>query len=173
MGLIFAQLDHTPVGPISFVAGDQGLQRVAFTHLAALKQEITQPNGPPSLPGLDIVQKLLVELNAYLSGLQRSFSVAIDWEGLAGFQRQVLQVTAEIPYGQVWTYTALAHKLGKPGAARAVGMALGRNPMPIVIPCHRVVGADGALRGYLGGEMVKAFLLTLEGHLVKERKLLM
>lgn len=173
MGLIFAQLDQTPVGPISFMAGDRGLRRVSFTPLPALKQELAQQDAPPTLAGFETVQKLLVELNAYLSGLQRSFSVAIDWEGLAGFQRLVLQLTAEIPYGQVFTYAEIAQKLGKSGAARAVGMALGRNPMPIVIPCHRVVGADGALRGYLGGEMVKAFLLTLEGHLVKERKLVM
>jgi len=173
MGLAFAQLDNTPIGPISFAAGDRGLQRVAFTPLPALRQGLAQQDAPPSLAGFETVQNLLVELNAYLHGLQRVFSVRVDWEVLAGFQRQVLQLTAEIPYGQVFTYAEIAQKLGKPGAARAVGMALGRNPMPVVIPCHRVVGADGALRGYLGGEGVKAFLLALEGHAVKNRKLVM
>jgi methylated-DNA-[protein]-cysteine S-methyltransferase len=172
LGLTFAQIDDTPVGPLSFVAGDRGLRGVAFTKLETLKSLFTLPDEAPSLPGWDTVGKLLVEVNAYLLGFQRAFTVDIDWACLPGFQRQVLRVTSEIPYGRVLTYGAIANQLGKPGAARAVGWALGRNPMPVVIPCHRVIGSDHALHGYLGGKHIKAFLLTLEGHTISNHKLI-
>ena len=171
MGLTFAQLDGTPIGPISFVAGDQGLRGVAFTTLPTFKSLLNQADESPSLNGLETVGKLLVEFNAYFSGLRRVFTVDIDWDSLDGFQQQVLRVTYAIPYGEVLSYGAVASKLGKPGAARAVGAALGSNPMPIVIPCHRVVGSDHGLHGYLGGEKMKAFLLTLEGHSLRNQKL--
>ena len=172
MGLTFAQINNTPIGSISFAAGDQGLQGVAFAELPEFKQMLNTLPETPSLAGLETVRKLLVELNAYLAGLQRSFTVDIDWDLLEGFQREVLYVTTSIPYGQVLTYGAIAKHLGKPGAARAVGMALGRNPMPIVIPCHRVIGSDYKLHGYLGGEDIKIFLLNLEGHTIGDRHLI-
>jgi methylated-DNA-[protein]-cysteine S-methyltransferase len=161
--LTFAQLEETPLGPISFAAGDEGLRKVAYCTLRALKGVPYMESTEPSLQGMETLGTLLVEMNAYLSGLLRTFSVAIDWEGMGSFQRQVLALAAEIPYGQVLTYGEIANKLGKPGAARAVGSALGTNPMPIVIPCHRVIRADGGLSGYIGGQGVKSFLLALEG----------
>lgn len=173
MGLTFAQLEDTPIGPISFVAGDMGLRGVAFSKLPMFKSLLNQPDEPPSLVGLESVAKLLVEVQAYFSGLQRAFTVEIDWDCLDGFQRQVLKVTAGIPYGQVFTYGEIAKRLGKPGAGRAVGAALGRNPMPLVIPCHRVIGSDHALHGYLGGEEIKAYLLALEGHSICNHRLIM
>ena len=164
MGLTFGQLAETPVGPLSIVAGDNGLQGVAFKLLNELKMSLPHTDQVPSLVGMDTIGTLLVEMNAYLFGLQRDFSVLIDWDVMDGFQREVLSLAIEIPYGQVSTYGAIARALGKPGAARAVGSALGRNPMPIVIPCHRVIGGDFDLHGFIGGERVKTFLLTLEGH---------
>lgn len=166
LAITFAQLENTPVGPISFVAGERGLQGVAFTDLPAYKQAWQQLDTAPSLVGLQTLGSLLVEVNAYLDGIQKAFTVPIAWDCLKGFQLQVLRVAAEIPYGQVRTYGEVARMLGKAGAARAVGMALGSNPMPLVIPCHRVVGSDLGLRGFIAGTEIKAFLLTLEGHKV-------
>ena len=166
MPLTFAHLNDTPIGPLSFFAGDHGLQGVAFSSLTQLKQKLLNPDDGPSFQGLETLGTLLVEVNAYLFGLQRVFTVDIDWDIIEGFQREVLALTAEIPYGKVVTYGEIAEKLGKPGAARAVGSALARNPMPIVIPCHRVIGADRVLRGYIGGEDTKAFLLRLEGQTI-------
>jgi methylated-DNA-[protein]-cysteine S-methyltransferase len=164
--LTFAQLEETPIGPISFMAGDQGLRRVAFSNLMTFKESQPISDNAPSLKGLETLATLLIEMNAYLFGVQQTFSVDIDWDVVVGFQQQVLKITAEIPFGGVSTYGAIAEQLGKPGAARAVGVALSRNPLPIVIPCHRVVGSDQQLHGFIGGVEAKAFLLSLEGHTV-------
>jgi len=170
MEATFAQLENTPLGPLSFVAGEKGLQGVGFMSLKVFKQRVALTDKAPSLKGFETLSVLLVEVNAYLHGLQREFSVDIDWGVVDGFQEQVLRLTADISYGQVSTYGAIAKRLGKPGAARAVGAALGRNPMPIVIPCHRVIGSDNTLHGYNGGEENKAFLLALEGHTIKNHQ---
>ncbi len=166
MALTFAHIKDTPIGQISLFAGDHGLQGVAFKNLTRVKEDLSFLDDGPSLHGLETLGTLLVEINAYLFGIQRVFSVDIDWDIIDGFQREVLAITAEIPYGKVVTYGEIAQELGKPGAARAVGSALSHNPMPIVIPCHRVIGADRVLRGYIGGEDIKAFLLRLEGHTI-------
>jgi methylated-DNA-[protein]-cysteine S-methyltransferase len=172
VALTFGELMETPVGRISFVAGDAGLQQVAFMPLKALKKGLNINESTPSLPGLQIAGTLLSEFNEFLFGIWKSFSVEIDWGVLEGFQRDVLKLTAQIPYGQVLTYGELAQRMGKPSAARAVGAALGRNPMPIVIPCHRVIAADGRLQGYKGGIKTKAFLLGLEGHQIEGARVL-
>lgn len=171
MGLTFAQLEETPIGPISFMAGDQGLLRVAFTNLMTLKKSQSISDNAPSLNGLETLRTLLVEMNAYLFGIQRTFSADIDWDVVGGFQQQVLRITAEIPYGSISSYGTIAKQLGKPGAARAVGMALSCNPLPIVIPCHRVVGSDHRLHGFIGGVETKVFLLRLEGHTVTNHQI--
>jgi methylated-DNA-[protein]-cysteine S-methyltransferase len=169
--LTFAQLEETPIGPISFMAGDRGVCRVAFSDLMTLKESLSLSNNVPSLQGLETLATLLVEMNAYLFGIQRTFSVDIDWDVVGGFQRQVLRITAEIPFGGTSSYGAIAELMGKPGAARAVGVALSRNPLPIIIPCHRVVGSDHQLHGYIAGVENKAFLLRLEGHTVTNYKI--
>ncbi|NLN71083.1 MAG: methylated-DNA--[protein]-cysteine S-methyltransferase [Chloroflexi bacterium] len=171
MDLTFAQIVQSPIGPLSFAAGDHGLRWVAFTELQDLKTIVNQTDDAPSLSGWQTLGTLLDEINAYLSGLRREFTIDIDWDGITGFQKQVLHITHGIPYGQVLTYGAIAKQLGKPGAARAVGTALARNPMPIVIPCHRVIGSDSGLHGFGGGLPVKEFLLTLEGHTIVKQKL--
>jgi methylated-DNA-[protein]-cysteine S-methyltransferase len=167
LGLTFAELTNTRVGPISFVAGDGGLQRVAFATLEALKSELSMPDDVPSLKGLETVGILLAEVNRYLFGIRTSFSMEIDWDVMDDFQKRVLTLTAEIPCGSVLTYGEVATRLGKPGAARAVGRALAHNPVPVVIPCHRVISSTGELRGYIGGMEKKAILLELEGHQVE------
>lgn len=166
MGLTFAELTETALGPLSFVAGDRGLQRVAFSPLNVLKAEAQLVDVEPSLLGLETLGELIGEMNEFLFGIRKLFSVTIDWDVLSGFQKQVLMLTAGIPFGQYLTYGGIAQQLGKPGAARAIGRALRDNPMPIVIPCHRVIGSDGRLVGYEGGLDAKAFLLRLEGHKV-------
>lgn len=172
MEITFGTLTETPLGHISFYAGDNGLKRVAFMPLEVLKETDKIGETQPSLQGLETIGILLSELNEFLFCIRKSFSVKIDWDVMGEFQRKVLAVTAEIPYGQVLTYGELATQLGKPGASRAVGSALGKNPMPIVIPCHRVIGADGGLRGYTGGIKTKDFLLSLEGHKVESDKVI-
>jgi methylated-DNA-[protein]-cysteine S-methyltransferase len=172
LNLTFGELTQTPVGPISLYAGDAGLQHLTFSPLRKLKQKRDLRDATPSLFGLETIGVLLTELNEYFFGIRKTFSVEIDWNILNGFKEEVLAFTLEIPYGQVRTYGEIAQTLGKPGGARAVGMALGSNPIPLVIPCHRVVGSDGALRGYSGGSKNKAFLLELEGLRVRDQKLI-
>jgi methylated-DNA-[protein]-cysteine S-methyltransferase len=172
LGLSFGQLMNSPIGPLSFAAGDLGLQGVAFMELDEYKPLFENLEENPSLFGWDTVRLLIDEINTYLAGLLREFSITIDWSNITGFQEQVLRYTYEIPYGQVFSYGEIAKQLGKPGAARAVGTALARNPIPIVIPCHRVIGSDRGLHGFGGGLNVKAFLLTLEGHTIVNNKLI-
>jgi methylated-DNA-[protein]-cysteine S-methyltransferase len=104
------------------------------------------------------------QLVEYLNGTRQDFTVPIDWSFLTPFQEDVLRITYAIPYGKTITYGEIAHSLGKTKAARAVGRAEATNPMPLVIPCHRVVGSDGGLHGYggPGGIETKAWLLQLE-----------
>lgn len=103
------------------------------------------------------------ELKAYLAGRLRSFRVPCDLSGLPAFTRAVLRLTARIPYGRVRSYRWIAERLGRSGASRAVGNALARNPIPIIIPCHRVVRSDGQLGGFALGLSWKRRLLELEG----------
>ena len=110
------------------------------------------------------------ELGAYFAGRQRSFTAPCDLGGLPPFTRAVLRITAGIPYGEVRSYRWVAERLGKPRAMRAVGNALARNPIPIIIPCHRVVRSDGALGGFALGLNWKRKLLDLETSHLKRRQ---
>ncbi len=105
------------------------------------------------------------QIAEYLEGKRRTFDLSVDWDVMTPFQQRVLQTVYAIPYGQVTTYGEIAHQIGKPRAARAVGRANAANPMSLVIPCHRVIGTDGGLHGYgaPGGVETKAWLLRLEG----------
>ncbi len=104
------------------------------------------------------------QLSEYLAGERTTFDLPIDWSGMTPFQQSVLRATCAIPYGETSTYGAIAREIGRPRAARAVGRAQATNPMPLVIPCHRVLGSDGGLHGYdgPGGVAMKAKLLELE-----------
>ena len=103
------------------------------------------------------------ELDEYFAGRRRHFDLPIDWALASAFSRRVLAATAEIPFGQVSTYGAVAAQAGNAKASRAAGRALGANPIPIVVPCHRVIGAGGRLTGYTGGLHRKVALLEIEG----------
>jgi O-6-methylguanine DNA methyltransferase len=103
------------------------------------------------------------EIREYLAGRRRRFTVPLDLSGLSPFHRRVLRAALRIPYGRTVTYSDLARRVGRPAAARAVGQAMARNPVPLVIPCHRVVAAGGGLGGYSGGLALKRRLLALEG----------
>jgi O-6-methylguanine DNA methyltransferase len=114
------------------------------------------------------ISAVLEQLHAYLNGQKTSFDIPVDLSPLTDFQRQVLFTTQKIPPGQVTTYGEIARQIGNPKAVRAVGQALGRNPIPIVIPCHRVIASNGSMGGYSGGGGIatKIKLLKLEGALL-------
>ncbi len=172
MDRTYGELTSTPIGPLSFMAGEKGLEKVAFLPLSSLKAALEGDTRAPSLKGFETINTLLTEVNAYLQGILRSFSIEINWDVMESYQRSVLELVSTIPYGECMTYGEVAATLGKSKAARAVGRALATNPMPIMIPCHRVVSADHKLHGYLGGLEIKAFLLALEGHQVNNRCLM-
>ncbi len=106
------------------------------------------------------------ELKEYADGKRRAFEVPLNLVAVKPFQRAVLEVIQKIPFGQVRTYAWVAREIGKPRAVRAVGHALGANPIPLILPCHRVIGSDGGLHGYGGGLELKARLLRLEGAMI-------
>jgi methylated-DNA-[protein]-cysteine S-methyltransferase len=110
------------------------------------------------------ISQVAQQLTDYLAGNRKEFDLILDWSFMLPFQEQVLRATLAIPYGQTTTYGEIAYQLDKPQAARAVGRAEATNPIPLVIPCHRVIGADGKLHGYGGGKGIetKAWLLKLE-----------
>jgi methylated-DNA-[protein]-cysteine S-methyltransferase len=110
------------------------------------------------------VRPAVEQIAEYLRGERRAFDLPIDWSILSPFPEQVLRLTYAIPYGSTRTYAELAHQVGSPGAARAVGRAQATNPMPLVIPCHRVLGSDGKLHGYGAGDglATKEWLLRME-----------
>lgn len=132
---------------------------------ARLERQIRRLGFTEAVLAPEKARPALQQIGEYLHGERRAFDLPIDWSRMTSFQRQVLQLTCAIPYGQVTTYGELAGRLGRPGAARAVGRAQATNPMPLVIPCHRVLGSDGGLHGYGGGDGLetKRWLLELEG----------
>jgi methylated-DNA-[protein]-cysteine S-methyltransferase len=151
----------SPVGDLLVAVTPQGLVRLAFdpAHVLDDLAERISPRVVEAPVRLDPVRR---ELDEYFAGRRRVFDLVIDWSLTGGFRRQVLEATARIPSGHVTTYGALAAQVGKPSAARAVGNAVGSNPVAIVVPCHRVVPAAGGVGKYGGGPERKAFLLELE-----------
>lgn len=158
----------TPVGPVLLRAGGAGLCEVRLAGGAAApvpRRSRTAPAGRVASgvahdPGA-VLDAAAVQVSEYLAGRRREFTVPLDRSGQTPFRRRVLEALVAIPYGTVVTYGALAERIGRPGAARAVGGACGANPLPLVIPCHRVVAADG-LGGYGPGLALKRRLLALE-----------
>ena len=164
--MIFHVTLDSPVGPLLLAADDAGLRLVEFRNprhpLAQLQQ--WQASDHPTL------RETRAQLRAYFDGKLRGFDLPLAPQGTP-FQRKVWQTLAGIGYGQTISYAELARRVGQPNAMRAVGAANGRNPLPIVLPCHRVIGADGSLTGFGGGLPTKRFLLELEGALPRERGL--
>jgi methylated-DNA-[protein]-cysteine S-methyltransferase len=155
----------SPFGPLLLATTPRGLVRVAFPEedadsvLERLARRIS-PRIVETPAPLDPVRR---ELEEYFAGTRRSFELALDWTLVSPFGRRVLGATAEIPYGGVLSYAEVATEAGSPRGSRAAGNALGSNPMPIVVPCHRVLRTGGALGGYGGGLDRKRWLLELEG----------
>ncbi len=135
----------------------QGGERSFIDNITASREVEVIPSAERTAPVLD-------QIKEYLQGERMRFEIAIDWSGLTDFQRAVLRATGEIPYGETRSYGDIATIVGRPQAARAVGQAERNNPNPLVIPCHRVIGSDGKLRGYGGSKDVntKAWLLAFE-----------
>ncbi|MEU8570570.1 methylated-DNA--[protein]-cysteine S-methyltransferase [Streptomyces pathocidini] len=160
----------TPIGPLLLAATGEGLVNVAFhaeeratreaLERLASRLGVRPAEAAESPPLAEAVR----QLRAYFAGGLRGFDLPLDWSLTAGFNRRVLRELATgVPYGTVVGYQDLADRVGEPGAARAVGVAMGSNPLPVVVPCHRVVESDGGIGGFGGGLETKRALLALEG----------
>jgi methylated-DNA-[protein]-cysteine S-methyltransferase len=158
-------LADSPVGELLVAVTDRGLCRIAYRPDAAL-DELSTHFGVRVLRLPKRVDRVLRELDEYFAGKRRAFDVETDLSPVPAFQQEVLRELARVPFGEVTTYGALAARVGRPRAARAIGGAMNRNPIPIVLPCHRVVGSNGKLIGYAGGLDRKEALLRLEGALL-------
>ena len=158
-------LADSPVGELLVAVTDHGLCRIAYRPDDAL-DELVGDFGARVLRVPRRLEPIRRELDEYFAGTRREFDLELDLTPVGGFNRQALDELARVPYGQVTTYGALAARIGRPNSARAVGGAMNRNPIPIVLPCHRVVGAGGSLVGYAGGLDRKETLLRLEGALL-------
>ena len=154
----------SPVGSLLVATTERGLCRVSFDPEPERElDELARLHGTRVLRSAGPLEGVRRELDEYFDHRRTTFDLSVDVAGLPAFQRRVLTELARVPYGEVATYGGLAAKIGKPRAARAVGGALNRNPIPIVLPCHRIVGASGKLVGYAGGLERKRALLALEG----------
>lgn len=155
----------SPLGPLLVAATPRGLVRVAYPDEGtdAVLVELADRLSPRMLEAPGAVDEIRRELEEYFEGRRRRFEVPVDLELARGFSRRVLRAAARIPYGRVSTYRQVASRAGSPRGSRAAGNALGRNPVPVVVPCHRVVHSGGGLGGYTGGLDRKRFLLRLEG----------
>lgn len=154
----------SPIGPLLIAATGTGLVRVAFAaegHDHVL-QDLADRLSPRLLRAPHRLDAAARELDEYFAGTRRAFDLDLDWSLARGFRAEVLHHLPEIAYGRTASYAAVAELAGRPRAVRAVGTACATNPLPIVVPCHRVVRSDGSLGGYLAGPDAKATLLSLE-----------
>ena len=154
-------LTDSPVGELLVAATDRGVCSVAFEPDRELDW-LAESFGARVLRVPRRLEPVRRQLDEYFEGRRREFELVPDLSPVTGFQRLVLEELAHVPFGEVTTYGALAGRIGKPSAARAVGGALNKNPIAIVLPCHRVVGSTGSLVGYAGGLDRKRALLDLE-----------
>ena len=156
---LFRDTLGTPLGTLTLEASDRGLSSIRF------------PNRPNrgiegKLTSNNVIKLAKRELKAYFARQLKKFSVPLDWHGTA-FQESVWQALTAIPYGETVSYTDIARAIGRPQSARPTGGAVGRNPIPIIVPCHRVIGSDHTLTGFTGGLNIKVALLELEGRLIE------
>jgi methylated-DNA-[protein]-cysteine S-methyltransferase len=168
-GLLDVAYDYTdsPVGKLLVATSERGLCRISFDPEPERELDwLSRAFGARVLRSAGPIDPVLRELDEYFEGGRREFDLPVDLTTLPDFQRDVLVELIRVPSGHVDTYGGLARKIGRPRAARAVGGALNRNPIPIVVPCHRIVGASGSLVGYAGGLERKQALLSLEGALL-------
>jgi methylated-DNA-[protein]-cysteine S-methyltransferase len=155
----------TPIGRLMLAATPAGLVRLAFENedADAVLADLARRVSPRVLEAPARLDGARRELEEYFVGRRSQFALPLDWSLTAGFRRAVLSATAGIPYGRTETYRTVAAAAGNPAAVRAAGTALATNPLPIVVPCHRVLRSDGGLGGYRGGLELKGALLRLEG----------
>lgn len=154
----------SPVGPLLLAATEQGVLRVVFAGegFDTVRQHLADRVSARILAAPARTDPVARQLDEYFSGRRRSFDVRLDRRLSAGFRAAVQELLPDIDYGRTVSYAELAERAGNPKAVRAVGTACATNPLPIVVPCHRVLRADGSLGGYLGGPDTKRFLLDLE-----------
>ncbi len=168
LDVAYASYD-SPLGSLTVIVTPRGLVRLSYPGEAVETQlgEIADRVSPRILGAPERTDDVRRQLDDYFAGHRRAFDVPIDWRLVRGFAGDVLRATARIPFGSVSSYREVAAEAGSPNAYRAAGNALGSNPVPIVVPCHRVLHAGGGLGGYTGGLERKRFLLTLEGVLAE------
>jgi len=163
-------IEQTPVGSLMAAGTETGICSLCFCNLQdfmdTMDQGLLKSNGV----SFEILERVAAQIHEYFNSSRKSFDVPLDISGESEFTQKVLMAALEIPFGRISTYGKLAVKIGKLDAARAVGGALGRNPIPIIIPCHRVVASTNRLQGFSsrGGIETKAQLLRLEGLFVKD-----
>ena len=155
----------SPLGTLTVVVTPRGLVRLSYPGegFAAQLDELADRVSPRILEAPERTDAVRRQLDEYFGGARRAFDVPIDWRLVRGFAGDVLRATARIPFGSVSSYRQIAEEAGSPRAYRAAGNALGSNPVPIVVPCHRVLHVSGGLGGYTGGLDRKRYLLRLEG----------
>jgi methylated-DNA-[protein]-cysteine S-methyltransferase len=162
LDVAYAEVD-SPLGPLAVASTPRGLVRLAYSPGDDFAEDLATKLSPRVLRAPARLDEVRRELDQYFEGKREAFEFPIDWSLTRGFFRKVLQETARIGYGSVGTYSEMARRAGSPRAVRAAGNALGSNPIPVVVPCHRVLRTGGALGGYTGGLERKEFLLRLEG----------
>lgn len=158
----------SPVGPLLAARTGRGLVEIGFradTELEGMLERLAARLSPRVLEAPARLDPVRRELDEYFEGRRLKFDLPLDWSLSRGFTQRVLRATAKVPYGRVSTYREMAARAGNEKAVRAAGNALGANPIPIVVPCHRILRTGGALGGYGGGPERKEFLLRLEGAL--------
>lgn len=164
LDVAYATVD-SPLGRLVVAATPRGLVRVAYTESATdagVLEELARKVSPRILEAPARLDAARRELDEYFEGRRTQFELPLDWELTRGFTSRVLQATARIAFGSTSTYAEVATQAGSPRAVRAAGNALGANPLPVVVPCHRVLGSD-SLGGFGGGRATKEWLLALEG----------
>jgi len=164
--IYYSQITSSPAGPLWVAVTERGLYAIEFDKPEADFLQILKRRLPGAAFLRDDVRtaEACQQISEYFQGRRAAFALEIDLSGLPAFQQEALKAILAIPYGQTATYAEIAAAIGHPGAARAVGRAGATNPIPLVIPCHRVVGSDGKLHGYggPGGISLKAKLLEME-----------
>ncbi len=159
---------ESPLGKLLIATTDAGVVEITFGRNTSTQEFISHmvERGFDPVPDQHAIQPVVEQLSEYFQGSRNVFDVPVDFSGLSPFAKNVLQATAAVPFGGVATYSEIAKRIANPGASRAVGNALGRNPVPIILPCHRVVPADHSIGNYTGGVDIKVSLLSIEGALL-------
>ena len=162
------ELNNTALGDFRIAVSDLGLLAVEWADSQPELDSYLLRLKRPVESNQKIIQPYAKELGEYIKGKRREFTIPIDWSSLRPFQLKAMKIVFAIPYGETRTYADIAAQINHPNAYRAVGRANATNPMPIVIPCHRVIGKDGKLHGYGGGNGLptKEWLLKLEGAVI-------